>query len=95
MRPALTAALAVLLLTPLATLATAQASDPPTSPTVVPLGVPLSDVLLIGGTVAPGPDAGKAAIWNVSTATPAYLNAVDPATGASLISAALPGASGS
>jgi streptogramin lyase len=52
-------------------------------------------VLLIGGTVAPGPDAGKAAIWNVSTGKPAYLNAVDPATGASLISAPLDGADGS
>lgn len=61
-------------------------------PTVVPLGIPLSDLLLIGGTVAPGPDAGKAAIWNVSTGKPGYLNAIDPATGAILISAPLPGA---
>lgn len=60
----------------------------------VSLGIPLSDVLLIGGTVAPGPN-GKTAIWNVSTGDPAYLNAIDPATGASLLSAPLPGASGS
>ncbi|WP_328334181.1 hypothetical protein OHA70_18495 [Kribbella sp. NBC_00382] len=86
MRALLTTTLAVLLLTPLAT---AQASDPPT---VVPLGTPLSDVLLLGGTIAPGPDAGKAAIWNVSTGKPGYLNAMDPATGASLVSAPLEGA---
>ncbi|MFI5713561.1 hypothetical protein [Kribbella sp. NPDC051620] len=75
----------------LAPLATARASEPP-PPTPVSLGIPLSDVLLIGGTVAPGPVAGKAAIWNVSTGKPGYLNAMDPATGASLVSAPLEGA---
>ncbi|GAA3588177.1 hypothetical protein [Kribbella ginsengisoli] len=88
MRALLTAALATLLMVPLAT---AQASEPP-PPTPVSLGIPLSDVLLIGGTVAPGPVPGKAAIWNVSTGKPGYLNAMDPATGASLVSAPLEGA---
>jgi outer membrane protein assembly factor BamB len=89
-RVLLTTALAALLMAPLA-----AAGHPQLEPTAVPLGIPLSDVLLIGGTVAPGPDASKTAIWNVSTGTPAYLNAIDPTTGASLISAALPGADGS
>lgn len=91
-RAFLTTALIVLLMVPLTA---AEAGQLPPPPTAVPLGVPLSDVLLIGGTVAPGPDGGKAAIWNVSTGKPAYLNAVDPATGASLVSAPLPGADGS
>ncbi|NEA31643.1 hypothetical protein [Streptomyces sp. SID13031] len=91
-RALLTTAFAVLLLAPLTT---AEAGHPPLPPTAVPLGIPLSDVLLIGGTVAPGPDAGKPAIWNVSTGKPAYLVALDPATGASLISAPLGGADGS
>ncbi|MGW6278305.1 hypothetical protein [Kribbella sp. NPDC055071] len=73
--------------------AEATRHHPPTA-TVVSLGTPLSDVLLIGGTVAPGPN-GKTAIWNVSTGTPAYLSAIDPVTGASLLSQALPGADGS
>ncbi|MGP4027082.1 hypothetical protein [Actinomadura sp. 3N407] len=62
-------------------------------PAVVPLGTPLSDVLLIGGTVAPGPN-GRPALWNVSTGKPAHLNAVDPVTGARLVTAPLPGAEG-
>ena len=99
MRSLIAVALAALLVSTLTTPADAaqppcaQGGGPPT-PTVVPLGTPLSDVLLIGGTVAPGPN-GKTAIWNVSTGKPAYLNAVDPATGASLLSAPLPGADGS
>jgi streptogramin lyase len=60
----------------------------------VSLGVPLADVLLLGGTVAPGP-GGKPALWNVSTGKPAYLNAIDPATGEQLVSAPLTGADGS
>jgi len=88
-RALLTTALSVLLLLPLSA---AEAGHPPAPPTAVPLGIPLSDVLLIGGTVAPGPDAGKAAIWNISAGKPGYLNAIDPATGASLLSAPLPGA---
>lgn len=91
-RALVTTAIAVLLLAPLTT---AEAGHPPSPPAAVPLGIPLSDVLLIGGTVAPGPDAGKAAIWNVSTGKPANLVAIDPATGASLISVPLPTADGS
>ncbi|GAA1610058.1 MULTISPECIES: hypothetical protein [Kribbella] len=85
---ALVAVLGTTLTTP------AQAGHKPPVGTVVSLGTPLSDVLLIGGTVAPGPN-GKTAIWNVSSGSPAYLNAIDPATGDSLLSAALPGADGS
>jgi len=71
----------------------AAAAGPPYAE-AVSLGVPLSDVLLIGGTVAPGP-GGKTAIWNVSTGGPAYLNAIDPVDGHSLLSTPLPGAEGS
>jgi streptogramin lyase len=60
----------------------------------VSLGVPLADVLLLGGTVAPGP-GGRPALWNVSTGKPAYLNAIDPVTGEQLVSAPLTGADGS
>ena len=56
------------------------------------LGVPLQDVLLIGGTV--GTMAGRSVIWSASSGTPAYLNAVDPTTGEPLLTAALPGSSG-
>ncbi|MEU3921354.1 hypothetical protein [Streptomyces sp. NPDC029004] len=58
-----------------------------------PLGVPLADVLLLGGTVAPGP-GGRPALWNVSTGRPACLTAVDPATGEQLVSAPLADADG-
>ncbi|TCC35409.1 hypothetical protein [Kribbella speibonae] len=91
-RSLLALALVALLGTTLTT--PAQAGPHPPVGTLVSLGTPLSDVLLIGGTVAPGPN-GKTAIWNVSTGSPAYLNAIDPATGDSLLSAALPGADGS
>ncbi|WP_350278711.1 hypothetical protein [Kribbella sp. HUAS MG21] len=91
-RSLLALALAALLVATLSTPARAGHQSP--VGTVVSLGTPLSDVLLIGGTVAPGPN-GRTAIWNVSTGSPAYLNAVDPATGDSLLSLALPGASGS
>jgi streptogramin lyase len=57
------------------------------------LGVPLQDVLLIGGAVGSMPD-GRRVIWSASSGTPAYLNAVDPTSGAPLLSAALPGSSG-
>jgi streptogramin lyase len=93
-RSLIAAALAALLITSVAGSGLAEAGHAPSPPPVVPLGVPLADVLLIGGTVAPGP-SGKPALWNVSTGKPAYLNAVDPATGASLVSAPLPGADGS
>ncbi|MEV6159599.1 hypothetical protein AB0L53_55630 [Nonomuraea sp. NPDC052129] len=60
---------------------------------VTDLGVPLQDVLLLGGVVAPGPD-GQAALWGASSGTPAHLNAVDPATGAERGRFDLPGAAG-
>lgn len=96
-RSLLALALAALLVTaPSAPPAGAAPAGPPGPPTgtVVSLGTPLSDVLLIGGIVAPGPNA-KTVIWNVSTSSPAYLNAIDPANGDSLLSVALPGADGS
>ncbi|MFF5262036.1 hypothetical protein ACFY4C_24120 [Actinomadura viridis] len=90
------AALAAAVLVPLIGAAPASAvpSQARDGATVVPLGVPLSDVLLIGGVVAPGP-GGRPALWNVSTGKPAHLNAVDPASGARLVTAPLPGAEGS
>jgi hypothetical protein len=91
-RSLLALALTALFVTALAT--PAQAGHNPPTATITSLGTPLSDVLLIGGTVAPGP-GGRTAIWNVSSGSPAYLNAIDPATGDSLLSAALPGADGS
>src|SRR5690348_12631350 len=57
------------------------------------LGVPLTDVLLIGGTVGTMSD-GRRVIWSASSGTPAILNAVDPTTGVPLLSVPLPGASG-
>ncbi len=66
----------------------AQAAPGPRS-----LGVPLQDVLLIGGTVGSMPD-GRRVIWSASSGTPAYLNAVDPVSGEPLLTAALPGSSG-
>lgn len=66
------------------------AAEPPPP---VSLGTPLQDVLLIGGTV--GTLAGDTVIWSASSGLPAYLNAVDPDTGASLLSLPLTGASGS
>jgi outer membrane protein assembly factor BamB len=71
--------------------ATAQARPAPAGPRS--LGVPLQDVLLIGGTVGSLPD-GRRVIWSASSGTPAYLNAVDPTSGAPVLSAPLPGASG-
>ncbi|WP_405678072.1 hypothetical protein OG292_27490 [Streptomyces sp. NBC_01511] len=94
-----TAALSATALPAAATTATAAAPVRAAAPNgPVPagpdsLGVPLTDVLLIGGTVAPGPD-GRPACWNVSTGAPAHLNAIDPATGDVLVSAPLPGAQG-
>ena len=61
---------------------------------VTSLGVPLNDVLLIGGTVAPGP-GGATVLWSVSSGAPAHLNAVDPATGEAVARLELPGAGGS
>jgi outer membrane protein assembly factor BamB len=61
---------------------------------ITSLGVPLSDVLLIGGTVSAGPD-GDTVLWSVSSGNPARLNAVDPATGEAVARLDLPGANGS
>jgi streptogramin lyase len=57
------------------------------------LGVPLQDTLLIGGTVGTMAD-GHRVLWSASSGTPAVLNAVDPTTGAPLLSVPLPGAGG-
>jgi hypothetical protein len=65
-----------------------------TAPEVVSLGSPLRDVLLIGGTVAPGPD-GRPVLWSASSGDPAKLNAVDPSNGHTLDSQALSGSPGS
>ncbi|MEV0385493.1 hypothetical protein [Nonomuraea sp. NPDC050643] len=64
------------------------------APRLQDLGVPLEDVLLIGGAVAPGP-GGKTVLWGASSGAPARLNAVDPATGAEVARYDLPGAGGS
>ncbi|MGP4100517.1 hypothetical protein [Nonomuraea sp. KM90] len=58
------------------------------------LGIPLEDVLLIGGVVAAGP-GGETVLWGASSGDPAHLNAVDPATGAEKARYDLPGAGGS
>ncbi|WP_255947942.1 PQQ-binding-like beta-propeller repeat protein [Streptomyces odontomachi] len=74
--------------------AAAGAGNHPSAP-VGPrsLGVPLTDTLLIGGTVGELSD-GRRVIWSASSGTPASLNAVDPTSGAPLLSVPLPGASG-
>lgn len=72
--PALSGAAAVVGLAAEAEAAAAAA------PTVTELGVPLSDVLLIGGTVGRGP-AGDPVLWSASTGEPGRLNAIDPQTG--------------
>ncbi|MBE1491478.1 PQQ-binding-like beta-propeller repeat protein [Plantactinospora soyae] len=62
--------------------------------TVDPLGIPLRDVLLIGGTVAPGP-AGRPVLWSAVSGEPARLVAIDPATGRTVSTQDLTGAPGS
>ena len=57
------------------------------------LGIPLRDVLLVGGTVGPGPD-GTPVLWSASSGKPARLNAIDPSTGRTLLSQPLEGAPG-
>ncbi|KAB8192320.1 PQQ-binding-like beta-propeller repeat protein [Nonomuraea phyllanthi] len=64
------------------------------APHVEDLGVPLEDVLLIGGTVAPGP-GGRTVLWGASSGSPAHLNAVDPVTGEEVGRYDLPTAGGS
>lgn len=73
----------------------ASAADGTLSGDVTSLGTPLQDVLLIGGTVAPGPGGEPAALWSASSGVPAHLNAVDPATGTAIGRFDLPGAGGS
>ncbi|MGC5022027.1 hypothetical protein [Micromonospora sp. DT47] len=62
--------------------------------TVDSLGIPLRDVLLIGGTVAPGPK-GKPLLWSAVSGEPARLAAIDPATGRTVSVQELTGAPGS
>lgn len=76
---------------------TTPASAKPGSPPgfdLTSLGTPLTDVLVLGGTVAPGPN-GKDALWIVTGGKPAHLQAVDPLTGAVLSNQALQHADGS
>lgn len=72
--------------------AAAEPADP--GVTVDPFGVPLRDVLLIGGTVAPGPD-GTPVLWSAVSGEPARLAAIDPATGRTVSDQPLTGAPGS
>lgn len=62
--------------------------------TLTDLGIPLSDVLLIGGAVGPGPD-GRPVIWSAASGEPAHLTAIDPRTGETVSYQALDGAPGS
>lgn len=88
--------LALTLFTP----AAAPAAPPGRTPqpaaaavTVDSLGIPLHDVLLIGGTVAPGPN-NKPVLWSAASGEPAHLVAIDPATGKTLSTQDLPDAPG-
>jgi streptogramin lyase len=72
---------------------TPAVAEPPRPEGPRSLGVPLRDVLLIGGTVGTMAD-GRRVIWSAASGTPAYLNAIDPASGEPLLSVPLPGASG-
>ena len=62
--------------------AVAVKPEPPAA-TVTSLGVPLRDVLVLGGTHAPGPNH-EDAIWVVTGGSPARLQSVLPGTGAVL-----------
>ncbi|WP_020576766.1 hypothetical protein [Actinopolymorpha alba] len=72
---------------------TAAVAAPPAPVGPRSLGIPLQDVLMIGGTVGSLPD-GRRVIWSAVSGTPAYLNAVDTSTGTPLLSVPLTGASG-
>lgn len=63
------------------------------APRIDSLGIPLRDVLLVGGTVGPGPH-GEPVLWSASSGRPARLNALDPTTGKTLLSQPLEGAPG-
>lgn len=67
---------------------------PPPRYTLTDLGTPLTDVLVLGGTVAPGP-SGSDVLWVVTGGKPAHLQAVDPLTGDVLDNQALQHANGS
>lgn len=73
--------------------AAALATPAHAGPALTDLGVPLADVLLIGGCTGRGDD-GTTWLWSASSGTPAHLNAVDPLTGKALLSLDLPGAGG-
>ncbi|BCJ37722.1 hypothetical protein Athai_52250 [Actinocatenispora thailandica] len=62
--------------------------------TLADLGIPLSDVLAIGGAVGPGPD-GRPVLWSAVSGDPAHLVAVDPRTAKTVSSQPLTGAPGS
>ena len=64
------------------------------SVTVDDLGIPLRDVLLIGGAVGPGPN-GRDVLWSAVSGEPAHLAAIDPRTGRTISYQALDGAPGS
>lgn len=84
---------ATLLTAPAARAAVSQTTAAPTA-TVDDLGIPLRDVLLIGGAVGPGPD-GRDVLWSAVSGTPAHLAAIDPGTGKTLSYQALDDAPGS
>lgn len=58
------------------------------------LGIPLRDVLLIGGAVGPGPD-GRPVLWSAVSGNPAHLAAIDPRTCRTVSYQPLEGAPGS
>lgn len=66
----------------------------PSAATVTSLGIPLRDVLLIGGAVGPGPD-GRPVMWSAASGEPAHLVAIDPRTRRMVSSQPLDGAPGS
>lgn len=72
----------------------AAAAPVASAATVDPLGIPLRDVLLIGGAVGKGPD-GRQVLWSAASGEPAHLVAIDPATGHAVSTQDLVGAPGS
>lgn len=72
----------------------AHAARPVPTHTVESLGVPLQDVLLLGGAVAPRPDGTGQALWVTSGGKPSHLSALDPLTGALLAAYPLRNATG-
>lgn len=72
-----------------------SSAKPPRVPdyTVTSLGTPLSDVLVLGGVTAPGPN-GEDALWVSTGGKPSSLQAIDPLTGRVLASHPLVHSSG-